>query len=316
MSYHSFRLAMREARHLYEARDYTAALDQLTQIATRYPDHRPQVLLWQAMIHSLNGHPQLGISLLETALEQGIWYTPTMLDQDPDAAGLRELPGYTGIRATCEERMAAARATSTPEILMIAPEGTQEPWPLLIALHGNNQNAHIACEYWWHATSAGWLTALPQSSQASGINAFVWDDDTITLNEITAHHDAIRQHYPLDDHPPLLAGFSRGAEAALMMALTSALPAAGFIAASPAGPFMGEPERWADLLAKNPPPPDMRGVLMIGEEDPYFAGVTQLAEILGAYGVNCWLDSIPGLDHNFPSNLSAHLEHAYDFLLL
>lgn len=314
-SHFSYRMQIREVHALYDTAHYTEALAQVRDIALRFPAYEPQLIAWQAILHGLTGEPQTGIALLQTALSKDYWYPPALFEDDPDAAGLRALPEYAELRAAFQARMEAAQAATAPDILIIEPQGVEQPWPLLIALHGNNQNARISCEYWWHAASAGWLAALPQSSQVSGVDYYVWNDDATTFSEIKAHATALHAHYPTVPAETVLGGFSRGAEAALLLALRGEIPAAGFVAVCPGGPLIRDPAACAALLAENPPPEGLRGALIVGEDDPIsYDGALRLAEILGVYGVACWLDSIPGLDHSYPRNFSAHLDHALDFI--
>lgn len=314
-SHLSYCMQMREVHALYDAAKYSEALAQLQEVAVRFPDYEPQLTAWQAMLHSLKGDPQTGIALLQTALAKNYWYPPALFENDPDAERLRALPEYAELRAAFQSRMETARAAASPDILIIEPQGVEEPWPLLIALHGNNQNARISCEYWWHAASAGWLAALPQSSRVNGVDYYVWNDNATTASEVKAHATALHAHYPTVPAETILGGFSRGAEAALILALTGEVPAAGFVAVSPGGPLTTSPEACAALLADNPPPEGLRGAIVVGEDDPIsYNGALRLAEILGGYGVACWLDSIPGLDHNYPRNFNAHLDHALDFI--
>ncbi len=315
MTYSDFGALIQQAYRLYLDQDYTGALRLLDGARDRFPDQAAQLYFWRACMAALTGQAALAIRLLQDAVEAGHWYSERVLRQDPDLKSLQGLPEFERIAAICRKRQAEAQAHSRPELTVLEPGDAPQPWPLLMALHGNNSNVAASADYWRAAAASGWLLALPQSSQVGGSDGYVWDDRDLAVRELQAHFGAICQAHRMDPDRVVLAGFSLGAETAMHLALTGAIPARGFVAVCPGGPFMRDPDQWAALL-ETVSPPDVRGVIIAGEQDvPYHAGAMRLHELLQEHGIACVLESHADLGHAFPSGFEQSLHQALAFVL-
>src|SRR5207253_4467279 len=96
-----------------------------------------------------------------------------------------------------EEESAAAR----PELNVVMPESAPPPlgYPLLVALHGNNSTMADTVAQWSSPASAGWVVAVPQSSEI-GVSpgAFIWNETERAVREVTAHISEIAKGTRLD----------------------------------------------------------------------------------------------------------------------
>ncbi|HML23303.1 MAG TPA: hypothetical protein PKD09_16735, partial [Aggregatilinea sp.] len=139
-----------------------------------------------------------------------------------------------------------------------------------------------------------------------GVNRYVWDDQERSDREVCAHFDALRGQYAVDPARIVVGGFSMGAETALRLALTGAIPARGFVAVAPGGVITRQPERWEPLIAQAQGR-GLRGYLVAGDRDPSYEPIATLAEMLTAGGVPCVFETIPGHGHTFPPGFAARL---------
>ena len=87
--------------------------------------------------------------------------------------------------------------------------------------------------HWQSMQDSDWLVALPQSSQLSGRDVYVWNDMTKAELEAKLHYLELKKTHQIEDYKNILAGFSKGAHVAIQAALQSWMPVAGFIAVAP-----------------------------------------------------------------------------------
>ena len=99
---------------------------------------------------------------------------------------------------------------------------------LMVVLHGCRQDAKviaIGTRLNEHADKRGWPVIYPeQKKSANKYNCWNWFDSANMRGHgesalIIAMHDAMRQHYHLDDAPAFLAGMSAGGALASILAL-------------------------------------------------------------------------------------------------
>jgi predicted esterase len=195
---------------------------------------------------------------------------------------------------------------------MLAPESGVPPYPLLLALHGNNSSLARSERYWRAAAGHGWLVALPQSSQAMGEQSYGWNDRGWAVREIKQHFATMSQQQPIDSRQVVVAGFSMGGGLAGWLALSGELPARGFIGV---GPYLSSIEAVLPLLAA-PRPRRLRAYLVASQRDTYCYGVAlKLAELLPRHGIACELELHPDLGHDFPPEFERSLIDGLDFIM-
>jgi predicted esterase len=110
------------------------------------------------------------------------------------------------------------------------------------------------------------------------------------------------------------AGISKGGEVAIWSAMTGIIPACGFIAVAPGGPFINNLDHLRSLITPKKGS-GLRGYLIVGDQDRWgYEGTKQLASVLKATGFECELEICPGLGHEFPDDFEQKLEWALKFI--
>ncbi len=298
---------------LHQAGDYAQALDLMTREGRAYPEHAQTWYYWRVCLATRTGQTALAFQLFDEALAAGFWFNVTLLRQDSDLQSLQGMAEFEQRVEVCRQRQAAAQAAARPLSIVLQPSTPLLPgaeYPLLLALHGNDQNAQVALDSWRPALAGGWLVAVLQSSQVSGADAYVWNDRDWAAREIQASYATLCQTYPVDSGRVVVAGFSRGAETAIWLALTASIKACGFIAVGPGGPFISQPELWAPL-AQAGSGLGLRGLMTIGEQDIFsYAGTQALAATLKEEAIPCTMRVYPDLGHDFPPDFPQVLAEA------
>jgi predicted esterase len=89
-----------------------------------------------------------------------------------------------------------------------------------------------------------------------------------------------------------------GGDLAIRLTLTGTIPVCGFIAVSPGGPWMNEPEKWQSLIddARHN---DIRGIIIHGKEDQAIPRkyIQTLTNMLNNGGIPCKFLEYPKLGH-------------------
>ncbi|MEN8242239.1 MAG: hypothetical protein ABFS17_09985 [Chloroflexota bacterium] len=261
------------------------------------------------------GQPDLAIEIIQEAVDAGYWMSEAYFRADPDLASLQELPAFNKLVEESEQKRLAALAETDPLALPLPlPAKKAEAYPLLLALHGNTQNAENSVAFWESAPEAGWLTVLPQSSQPVFSDAYVWDDLALGGREIKEHYDQLVGKYQIDSGKVVIGGFSKGGEMAVWFALMGSLPVAGFISVNPGGPMINDIDLWLPLLDSCKRLSEMRGYFVAGENDQNIENIKALHQLLNSRGMACELVIAPAIAHDFPEDFSQTLAQALQYL--
>lgn len=296
----------------YNEGKYQEALDFVNQHAAALPDEAPTITLWRVCLESMNGQAAQAIETLAQAVEQGQWWHPDALTQDPDLAAVQADPRFQSLVRQMQARFEQERQAARPEMLVFKPQSdTPGPYPLLIALHGMGGSIRTTAPWWQPLANQGWLVAVPQSSQIVNLGGYVWDDQARAEAEIAVHLDRLRAEYRIDEQRIVLAGFSQGAGLALRWALEGRFPACGFIAVAP---WLEKPEE----VTVNPDPhADLpRGYLVTGELDAGHQEVVGVIEdLLHASCISYEREHHMELGHSYPPRFPETIQRAIDFIL-
>jgi predicted esterase len=304
---------------LYQKGEHAQAFDLAKRAARQFPTEGVRTYYWRVCLASLTNEMALALQLLEEALEAGFWYAETQLREDPDLQPLQGLAEFERLVEVCRKRQAEAQAQVTPALLMLQPEGGcqagLQPCPLLLALHGNYRTAENSVDFWRSAVSSGWLLALPQSSQVGRSDGYVWNDQDQAVREIQEHVATLCEQYAVDPDRIVVAGFSRGGELAIWLALSGTIEARGFIAVGPGGPYMNEPDKWVPLIEASQER-GLRGYMVVGEQDVFcYEGTLALAAMLKSRDIPCELEVHPNLGHDFPPDFQQNLPRVLEPVL-
>lgn len=180
--------------------------------------------------------------------------------------------------------------------------------PLLLALHGDQENERDSAPFWGTASRAGWTVGLVRSSQTRFSDAYGWDDIDLGAAELREHLETLREASPEPgDAPVVLGAYSAGAEVALNALLHDELPADGLVLVSP---WLAEPAEWVEALGRlegRTP----RFALIAGTEDAEGReAMESLAEAMQEAGLEFRLELVPGMGHDYPADFAARLSAA------
>ncbi len=303
----------------YQQGEYAAALDLATHQLANFPDQALLLNYWRICMAARLGENDQSIRLLDELTYSGLWYGEVLLRKSPSLLTLQGLPEYERLVSLNRQLQELDRVTNFP-LITLRPEGQcqgdSSPCPLLIGLHANGGTAQTSINFWRPAASQGFVVAVPQSSQAMWKDSYVWNDLEVAKEEIARDYARLTPKYYLDPERVVLAGHSMGGDVAIWLALTGAIPARGFIAYGPGGPYMDNPPDWLDVI-RGRARPDLRGYLVVGELDDSISqdGVRTLVEMLNQEGASCELEIVPKVAHDFVPEYATSLEHALEFIL-
>ncbi|MCP4141883.1 MAG: hypothetical protein GY755_16675 [Chloroflexi bacterium] len=299
----------------FEAGEHQAAYDLLTEAAPHFPERAMLLYNWRYCAAALLDKPDLAIEIMQEAFNAGFWWSEEYLRSDDDLKILHDLPAFNQLIDKFEKRSQAAQASSKPFSLPLPlPTKNTETLPLLLALHGNTQNAAYSVEFWESAVKEGWLTVLLQSSQIAGQDAYVWDDLELGGSEIKDHYEEYKKEHSIDTEKVVVGGFSKGGEMAIWQTLMNIIPLSGFIAVNPGGPFIANIEKWLPLIENDKSFTDKRGYFVIGENDQNLENIKALHELFLSKGMDSKIIISPAIAHDFPADFDQILAKALKFI--
>ncbi|HET7701280.1 MAG TPA: alpha/beta fold hydrolase [Candidatus Limnocylindria bacterium] len=302
-----------DAARRREAGDTEGAVALLRDNLKTFPLHRGVVYLALAELLADEGRPKDAIEILSQAFTAGCRFKATQLREDPHLAPLATDARFGRVVARLAERYETDAAAARPDLLIRAPAGEPGPdgRPLLVALHGNNSNARETARHWSSAVSAGWVLAVPQSSEiGSSPDAYLWNDRARATREIDAHLTRAGELHRIDRRRTVLAGFSMGGLQAVALALAHGVAACGVLPVAPWLPDISELAALAGSGAARLVPM----YIVVGDQDPSLDGATQLATLLESRGAKATLDVRAGMSHQYPADMDATLGRALPFL--
>lgn len=302
-------------RH-YGAQEFEQALDVLTREGDAFPEEAHQVLYLRSCLAARTGQTELSLSLIQEALDKGLWYNRQMMRESPSWKVLQGLPEFEQMVEVCAVR--EDEAHGEPELFVTEPTGgfqEGQTYPLFLTLHGNMSNAQQALRGWHRVVDEGWILAAAQSSQVTTANMYIWDNQETAMRELEAHYKRLCAEYPVDTEKVLVVGFSMGGETALRAVLSGIIPARGFILLGPGGPTVDQPEAWLPTLGEGRAR-GTRGYILMGDADGIIEPeeLRKLTRLLASYGIPCEIEVLPGLRHEYPRDFAV-VQRALDFVM-
>lgn len=302
---------------LFYARDLAGAFAVAESASRLYPDRLPKTAYWKACILSLMGRAEEAVSALAQGLAEGAWWSPIMLNRDPDLEAARTLPQMTEVLAETDRRWQAAQVRSKPQTFILDPrDRTAAPAghdgalpPLMLALHWYTGTGPEFIERFRSAADdLGFLLASAQSSQMCAKDQYCWDDQAEGEAEVSGALASLRASHRFDADRVILAGASQGGRLAIAMSL--ALPLCGFIAVVPAVRGVEEFAAHVESAAER----GVKGYIIAGEKDYFLAGTEKLQRFLDSNGVSCRIEVVEGMAHTFPKDFPERLARAARFV--
>ncbi len=306
-------------QNLFQAGEYAEALEAATEAVQIYPEQRTVLDYWRMGMSARLGDADLALEILRQAVERGQWYSEVLLRRSPSFKSLQSLPVFEELVARNQIMAEQDPATQYP-IYTLRPEKRCQaggpPCPLLIGLHSNMGTVYSSMGFWKPAAANGYLVAALQSSQALWKGAYVWDDRDLTERDVKHAYANLEENYAVDSRRLILGGHSLGGEMAIWLAIKGAVPAAGFLAIGPGGPWIDNLEQWQPLLREHTPT-SLRGYIIAGEQDlsiPH-ENIETLVEWLNRAGISCELEIVPGLEHDHTPEYDPAVQRGLNFIM-
>ncbi len=313
MTTRPFDQSRQEILGFYNQSKYQEALASIAEAQKHHPDRADLLTYWNMCMYGRLQDVASTIKEFQTAMDAGYWYGASQLaDDDADLHPATGHPEFIRLREISVARQKEAQAHSKPELLVLPPHtNTKAPYPVLLALHGNNSNVEITAPQWKSLTDDGWLVAVAQSSQITSPSAYVWNDHAVAVPEVQTHFTHLKNDYPIDENQVVVGGFSAGAGLACRVVLKQQIKAKGFIAL---GAYIASPE---ELLAEvdYEAISHVRGVHIIGDQDePCLPGALKLTGMLKEHNIPCHLSLIEDAGHIYPADFAERICKAVRFI--
>jgi predicted esterase len=269
--------------------------------------------LLEAEDHVKNGRPNEALDALETALAGGCRYRREWLEGNKSFASLSESARFRGIVERAEARYQQDAAAARPKLMFAMPDEPPDAfgYPLLLVLHGNNSNASETAPYWSVMADAGWVVAVPQSSEIGMTpDSYVWNDRERTAAELTTHLEKVKHSTQIDIGRIVLAGFSMGATQAIALPLVGKIKVRGILPVAAWLPHIRE----FTTLIEGGAGRMLRSYMVVGDQDPSYDGNRALCDLFTAKGLRTQLDVRQGMGHDYPADMHETLSGALALL--
>jgi len=287
---------------------------------TRYranPHLRGFVFLIEAQEHAQAGRTEEALDTLERALAEGCRYRREWLDGDPRLAALQSLPRYEQLAERSAARYSEDAAAARPHLMFAIPDNLPDAfgYPLLMVLHGNNSNSSETAPHWTPLADAGWVVAVPQSSEIGATpGSFVWNDRDATAAQIDLHLERVKRSTSIDVGRIVLAGFSMGGLQAIALALTRRIKVRGIIPVAAWLPPVPHVRDLRALVESGTTNKMIRAFGVVGEKDESVDGARELFEVFSKNGMRAELEVRAGLGHEVPGDMNETLARAVAFV--
>jgi predicted esterase len=285
--------------------DYDRGLRITLRAHEACPQEHASTWYWQACMLSLLGMTGEALDALRTGLEEGVWYSPAMLDEDSDLDALRPLQAFAEVRAECARRLREKAAAARPECIVLSPASLAVR-STLVALHQRSQSARAFTRHWAPLVDVGWTLVVPESSQPFGSDTFCWDDHDLALRDIRRQLDECAGRRGISLEGMVIAGASQGAPLALEIGLEEGIP---WLCAIPGFParYRLEPGR-AGLARRS------RGAFLFGERDPHNGRSRAVIDDLSSAGAELREAVMAGAGHWLSPGFIGHARPLLDWL--
>lgn len=300
---------LNETITLYCEGKYLEAYSFLTENYKEVQGNMAQIYNFRYAIASKAGLYEEAIKLMKEAiLEKGHWYSYSYLQGDEDLDALRSHELFDQLCDICKKREELAVKQSLPQLKLVEPSHQQKAYPLVIGLHGNEENMAIAEYYWKNFKEKGYLLALPQSSEIKFDGGYYWNDIEKGYKELGSHYTTIVENFKVQQENVILGGFSSGARVSLYFALHSKVKIKGLILIAP---WLPEIEQWLPLLGRLK---ETKVYIVCGEDDVDCLSETEaLVKALEQTQIDYIYEKVAHLGHDFPIDFNTYIEKILTF---
>ncbi len=300
---------------IYIKGDYLEAYNFITE---NYKDiekgNLAQIYNFRYSIANEAGLEELALQLMREAIvEKGFWYKCKYLTEDEDLKSLNKYKEFGELLVICKKREAEAKKNEKPNLKIIVPDKMNEQYahPLIIALHGDQENIEITEDYWSSCVDKNYILALPQSSQIQFSEGYEWKDIEKGSRELKEHYESILEKHNIDSTNIIIGGFSAGGRVALYSILKDIIQVKGFILVAP---WLPEIDEWAPLLDKIRDK-EIKGYVVCGDkDDDCYECTKRFIDLLSSKKISHELKIFKGLNHDYPDNFDGILLDTIEFI--
>lgn len=304
------------AMNLYVKGDFLEAYHYITENGLKVKGCDAHIYNFRYCFACKAGLNDLAIEIMKEAIiEKGYWYSYAYLLEEEDIKPLNEYTEFRELASICKDREVEANRDSKSYIKIMGPENIveNEKYPLLIALHGNGQNALIAENNWSSCVTDDYILALLQSSQVGFSNAYFWNDYMKGSKDLKEQYVKVLREKNVDLDNIVIGGFSAGTRVALYAMLNDEVKVKGFIFIGPWLPEINEWECLIDKLKQN----DIKGYIICGDKDIECIECTRrFVDMLNQRDIPNIYKEIKDLKHEFPNDFESYLKEALEFFSL
>ncbi len=288
---------------LHAAEQFEEALAFLNTMEETHPDQTLWVIHYRTCLLTRLGRIPQALSLLKSALNNGVWLPPYLLRSDNDLAILQTDAEFAALLLECDKRLLEAQKQAKKGLLLYHPDMEKLPKEWFIGLHGGGDAALSFAARFQNSTLLNHFSlAIPQSEQVRGPQQFGWGDRDVAKSHMIALRHILAEHEPLT--PAWLCGFSQGGRLALECAFQNLLPVRHCIAVAPALTD-GIAATYHNMgVVKQT---GVRFTFIIGENDWTRDKSTEIHTMLLEHGIKSELQIVPNLGHAWPDDFEQRL---------
>lgn len=299
---------------LYMKEYYLEAYNYITENSVGIKVNEAQIYNFRYSIACKAGLVDLAMEIIREAItKKGYWYSFEYLLKDEDLNPLRKYSEFDELANLCKDRELKAKMSSKSDIKIIKPNNivSNEKQPLLIALHGNEENIMLTEDYWSSCVDNNYTLALPQSSEIGFSDGYYWNNVQKGSDELKEEYDKVLQGYKIDLDKVIIGGFSAGARVALYSMFNDLINVKGFIFV---GPWLPEINEWEHLLDKLIAK-DIKGYIICGDKDGDCLQCTEsFVKMLNERNIPNVFKIIKDLEHDYPENFAELLNEGIEFI--
>jgi hypothetical protein len=300
---------------LFEKGDYQEAIQVANRVQEISPEMKYKTYFWRACLNCSLDQISNALIELNQGLEEGVWWNPNTLMNDPDLKLLHNKDEFNAILNQCEERLRQFQSKTKPETMLLLPlqNSINAKLPILYSIHWRGDNIKRFSQYWdIKKLRDDYIFAFPQSSQVYGYNEYCWDNQENSKKEAKETLDVIRNEYDLRKNEVILAGALQGGKLALELALENEISnVRGFLIVVPSIRDIEQYEPFIEKAKIN----KLRGCIITGDQDHFYHGAIKLQTEFESRHFPCKLIIKEGMGHFFPNDFSVILPQAIGFIL-
>ena len=271
---------------------YAAAYLFLSEEYEKNPgEFGPQALYFLACLAGGDGRPERALEWLKRAvLDNGWWYRPEVLEDD-DLASLQGNPAFLRLKTISDGRYAGAVSKSRAVFTWEKKRADQ----LVLAVHGNTQNARAAREDWEPLLDPAWQLEAVQSAEPDGYGTYRWSYDMRSYLPVA---EAMEQVRDAGYDRIACGGFSAGCDMLLRAVAFSPARCDALMLQSPWIPML---QAHGEALVNAVRQKNIEVKIRCGSEDEDCLPMAeQLYDLLHRSGLPAELVIQPGNRHQFP----------------